>query len=403
MKIKKLEYHDQKYQWKLEPVEFSENINLFVGVSGSGKTRILRAINNLKSIVKGDSFEGVTWNVSFLTSDNIKYHWSGEFAEKENTDFLYSDSEEKDKFKIVSETLQCNDTTIFERKKDEIIFNGNKMPKLSPFESVIKLLKQEDTIFPINKEWDKLILTDLENQFFRYALYAKGLDSEMEKSKEKLKKNNLSFLELKELDIPSIVNKLILISKLFPEKFAEIKNIFTTIFPNVSDIKIETDKDLSQPILEEEESISEYRLKNNLFILKHQEDSIFRIKEKGCETWIENISSGMLKTLIYLTEIYTSPDNSVILIDEFENSLGVNCMDSVTDLILEREDLQFILTSHHPYVINNIGPAYWKIVTRQGGLVTVKNAEDFHISKSRQKAFIDLINVLDNEDEDWED
>lgn len=403
MKIKKLEYHDQKYQWKLEPVEFSENINLFVGVSGSGKTRILRAINNLKSIVKGDSFEGVTWNVSFLTSDNIKYHWSGEFAEKENTDFFYSDSEEKDKFKIISETLQCNDTTIFERKKDEIIFNGNKMPKLSPFESVIKLLKQEDTIFPINKEWDKLILTDLENQFFRYALYAKGLDSEMEKSKEKLKKNNLSFLELKELDIPSIVNKLILISKLFPEKFAEIKNIFTTIFPNVSDIKIETDKDLSQPILEEEESISEYRLKNNLFILKHQEDSIFRIKEKGCETWIENISSGMLKTLIYLTEIYTSPDNSVILIDEFENSLGVNCMDSVTDLILEREDLQFILTSHHPYVINNIGPAYWKIVTRQGGLVTVKNAEDFHISKSRQKAFIDLINVLDNEDEDWED
>jgi hypothetical protein len=41
-------------------------------------------------------------------------------------------------------------------------------------------------------------------------------------------------------------------------------------------------------------------------------------------------------------------------------------------------------------------------VTRKGSLLTVKNAKDFHIPASRQKAFIDLINVLE-EDEDLED
>nr|WP_293102352.1 hypothetical protein [Okeania sp. SIO2F4] len=52
--------------------------------------------------------------------------------------------------------------------------------------------------------------------------------------------------------------------------------------------------------------------------------------------WIlsPHISSGMLKTLMYISELYLSPEGSVILIDEFENSLGVNCLDSVTDLIL---------------------------------------------------------------------
>lgn len=102
---------------------------------------------------------------------------------------------------------------------------------------------------------------------------------------------------------------------------------------------------------------------------------------------------------MYISELYLSPDDCVILIDEFENSLGINCLDNVTDLILSNRKSQFIITSHHPYVINNISPAYWKIVTRKGSLVTVKDAKDFHIPDSRQKAFIDLINVLQNEED----
>jgi recombinational DNA repair ATPase RecF len=50
MKINKLEYCDLEYQWQLEAVEFSPNLNLLVGVSGAGKTRILQAIRNLKAI-----------------------------------------------------------------------------------------------------------------------------------------------------------------------------------------------------------------------------------------------------------------------------------------------------------------------------------------------------------------
>jgi AAA15 family ATPase/GTPase len=62
----------------------------------------------------------------------------------------------------------------------------------------------------------------------------------------------------------------------------------------------------------------------------------------------------MFKTLMYIAEIYLSPEGAVVLIDEFENSLGSNCIDAVTDILTERQDLQFIITSHHPYIIKLI-------------------------------------------------
>ncbi|WP_265264962.1 hypothetical protein [Spirulina subsalsa] len=42
-------------------------------------------------------------------------------------------------------------------------------------------------------------------------------------------------------------------------------------------------------------------------------------------------------------------------------------------------------------------------IKKQGSLVTVKDAADFHISASRQKAFIDLINLLKDDDQDEEE
>jgi predicted ATPase len=164
-------------------------------------------------------------------------------------------------------------------------------------------------------------------------------------------------------------------------RFESIKNRFKEIFENIDDIYAiivdsGEDNELHQIY------INEIIKKENVRLVLNQDD----------------LSSGMLKTFWHLAEIYLSPRNSVILIDEFENSLGVNCLDSITEELTDSDhQLQFIITSHHPYVINNIRPSHWKIVTRQGGEVTVKSAEDFHISPSRQKAYIDLINVLEDD------
>lgn len=372
MQIKKLEYYDDEYKWKLEEVNFLPNLNLLVGVSGVGKTRILRAIYSLKSIANGASLNGVKWNVSFIADNNLEYTWCGEFETRENTISIYETSEEDEQVKLISEQLVCNnENVIIERKDSEIIFNGSKTPKLSPFESVVELLKQEDKIAPVKESLDKIILAD-----------SGSVDTTWRLPVSILKRfENASLSTLQESGL-SVLKKLSILYRTLPEEFNKIKESFISVFPNVSDIKFETIKDDNIPI-----SLSKLL----------QEFTTLSIKEKGVEDWIENISSGMLKTLMYISELYLAPENCIILIDEFENSLGVNCLDSVTELVLNNKKLQFIITSHHPYIINNVSPAYWKIVTRKAGLVTIKDSKDFHISESRQKAFIDLINVLEDE------
>ncbi|WP_200888884.1 AAA family ATPase [Aphanizomenon flos-aquae] len=162
--------------------------------------------------------------------------------------------------------------------------------------------------------------------------------------------------------------------------FQGIKERFINIFEQVEDIKIEQDED-------EEKILDTY--------IKTQAPPTIKIKERGVNHWISQkyISSGMYKTLMQISECYFAPEGSMMLIDEFENSLGVNCIDVLSDLLAENRNLQFIITSHHPYIINKVGMEHWKIVTRKGGVVTAKDAKDFGLGKSRHEAFMQLINL----------
>lgn len=372
MQIKKLKYYDNEYKWDLKEVNFLPNLNLLVGVSGVGKTRILRAIHSLKVIANGASLNGVKWDVCFIADNNLEYTWSGEFETKESTISIDENQEENDQVKLINEKLTCsNKKVLVERQNSEIIFDGNRTPKLSPFESVVELLKQEDQISPVKESLDKIILADSESVDKVWRLPVSIF--------KKFENSSISALQQSGLPAPI---KLAILYRTLPEEFNKIKEAFISIFPNVLDIKIEAMKDEDIPI-----ALSK--------ILR--EATIVSIKEKGTKSWIENISSGMMKALMYISELYLAPENCIILIDELENSLGVNCLDDITEIVLDNRKSQFIITSHHPYIINNISPAYWKIVTRKAGLVTVKDSEYFHISESRQKAFIDLINVLEDE------
>jgi predicted ATPase len=127
----------------------------------------------------------------------------------------------------------------------------------------------------------------------------------------------------------------------------------------------------------------------------------FNIKENN--EWIsqERMSSGMLRTLVHLIDISLAPPGSVILIDEFENSLGINCMPEMTDFVMSKAPLiQFILSSHHPYIISKIPQKTWKLVSRKGGRVIVKNANDIAQlqTASRLNKFIQLANLPEYEE-----
>ena len=131
---------------------------------------------------------------------------------------------------------------------------------------------------------------------------------------------------------------------------------------------------------------------------------ILEILEKGSKKWIPQnlISSGMYITLTYLIEISSAPSGSVFVVDEFENSLGINCMPQLTELILDKSpELQFILTSHHPYIINNIPWETWQLVSRTNGTIRSRKALDIPTlnTASSLDKFTQLINLFEYEDE----
>lgn len=375
MYIKSLIYEDQSTDWKLELIEFKP-LTLLVGVSGVGKTQILRAILNLIQISRGSSLNGLKWDIEFRTSTKHHYKWCGEFENKgfapEFLNKFLDDEDEKDKPYIENEKLYINEVLIVNRDRNGIIFNHEKTVKLSQQESVISLLKEEEQIKDIHESFKRILFDNNAGDGSRFDKV--GIDTEIESKSNKYK----DLKAIRNSD-ENIKTKLCLLYKNQKKSFKEIRGHFIAIFPHIEDIRIE-------PISNEYKKLPIY-FREFLFI---------QIKEKNVSHWIDEykISSGMLRTLMHISELYLCADDTVILIDEFENSLGINCINQITRSILASErNLQFIITSHHPYIINDIGFPHWKIVTRKGSTVTAIDAEKFGIGKSKHQAFTQLVNL----------
>lgn len=370
MKIETFEYHDKSRDWKLEKTSFSD-LNLLVGVSGVGKTQILNALLNLKKIAEGESINGVKWDIEFTTNENQQYRWSGEFEVKEIGEidkFIYIGSEVKhteNKFEIIFESVFKDGIQIVERNKEGIYYNDKITPKLTPSKSALNLLEREDNIKPATYEFWKI-----QNSALPYTINDNGVLSLFEFDSKLDSFEKLQMIQFE------VWLKLSFVYRSYPLIFSKIKERFIEIFPQVTDLTYE---------------IKKYEVKSKIVGYY----SVLMIKEKDVSNWIDQnqMSSGMLRTLHHIAELYLCPNGSVILIDEFENSLGVNCIDVITeDILTQNRDLQFIITSHHPYIINNIPPKYWKIVQRKGGVVSTHDAASLGLSDSNHEAFIQLIN-----------
>lgn len=372
MRIEHFTYRNNALDWQLERTSFGD-LTLLVGISGVGKTQILHALYDLKRIAEGKSRNGIEWDVEFSAIDGDRYRWSGEFEVRDrglrDAFPFVSDEDEgaRDKPVILAERLEQSGNMIVDRRGDEIRFQGQRIPKLTPSKSIIALLEEEDSIRPTTDAFRRIVYSDHAGPPGR-MLHLHFSFKELETRYQDLDR-------IRDSDLPTLT-KLALVYRRHSDLFASISDRFIDIFPQVEAIKIEPLGEMSSPPW-------------------LAETPILQIRERNVGNWIEQdkISSGMLRVITHIAELYLWPEGTVILIDEFENSLGVNCIDVITDDLLRQDRrLQFILTSHHPYIINNISPKYWKVVTRKGGMVRTRDAAELRIGTSHHDAFLQLIN-----------
>ncbi len=341
-------------------------------MSGVGKTQILKAIFDLKRIANGESLDGVAWDIIFQVDENEhEYHWQGEFATTGTGDidkFLDEKYKAKHPSKIMQEYLSLNDTEIIKRNQTETVFNGSKLPiKLLAAQSAIKSLSENESVMPIQANFNKILRSDL------IAMFPEMLASLFSTQFYSLLIQYRTLESIRNSDL-SIYFRLALAYKNAPDVFEKIKQHFIGMFPQVVDVKLD--------------------FLNRKNLQPHFARFPFlQLKERGIKSWIKEISDGMFKSFLLIGDVYLCSAGTVILMDEFENSLGVNCIDIFENIPYESYDLQFIITSHHPYIINNVPMLDWKIVTRKGSVVTVKDASQFNLGKSKHTAFNQLLQL----------
>lgn len=369
MRINSLWYRDNAQKWEVSEMDFFD-LTLLVGGSGVGKTQILKAILSLKNIANGNALNSVEWNISF-DSLGKTYRWEGKFEVKFVNNFNWQSYKNKSfKPKIEEEKIYLEENLLAQKKNDILIFEDKEMPKLRPTESIISIFREEEAILPAFEGLKKISFRDHTvkdvNKYYHVTDY-KSFFSEY---------NTLE--EIRNSDLDTIL-KLSCLYQNEPTVFNKIVESYKDVFPQVEKIRIE-------PTLDSPE----------INTSGGNPPIVIQFKEKGVNRWIpqSQLSSGMFRTFLHISEMFLLSDGTVVLIDEFENSLGVNCIDVLTeDLLFENNRLQFIATSHHPYIINKIPYEYWKIVTRKGGVIKTHNAQEFDLGASSHERFMNLINL----------
>ncbi len=374
--ILSFEYEDLDTGWKLEPVEF-DALNLLVGPSGVGKTRILEALLNVRRLALRGVYElpSSRWDLT-LGHEDLSYRWQGElrvtFSRRRNGS---ASREPETDGHIVWEKVERNGEVLVDRSADSFQFQSRSLPSLNRHNSAVYLLAEELELIPV--------VAALESFRELKELWIFGAVSSVSEAEQVRKELDGSLDELMASHLIPFL-KLYVLQTDHPEVFERLCGDFKDVFPGVSELRVATPDELNVLPRQDEHFMTE--------------KLVLALHERGVGPWItyKAWSTGMLKTLIFLIETALAPDGTVFLIDELENGLGVNCLPEIAGRMLEGLDrVQFIATSHHPRVINEIPMRRWKLVTRQGSRVQVISTDDIPSLQrsSRLEHFTQLLNA----------
>jgi predicted ATPase len=368
MRLLEYEYRDQEEEkeggWIFTKVEFKK-VNLMVGDTGTGKTRFLNSIFNLgRQVVHKELDQNGFWKIKFGIGQKI-FSFELNIIINDKSEFVIKEE-------ILKELKESVEIILVSRDQASFIFNDKELPKLSSNSSCISLLKEEESILEIYEAFSTILRRTFSlegnNSYLSYQVLPIHVLKRIEAEP------NLKRLFHSQL---SLNVKLYVVKKMFPTLFNKIEEQYKSIFPFINEMKVV------------DSIVSEFDVPGLM--------PAFLIKEKNVSKWISlpELSSGMKKVLMILSDLILFPQNGIYLIDEYENSLGISAINFFPDLINSLEQsIQFILTSHHPYIINKISYENWFIFNRVGSKVSIFFGEEVkqRFSKSKQEAFIQLLN-----------
>jgi AAA15 family ATPase/GTPase len=371
MKIESIYHYDSRTNVKIDTVSFNR-FNVLVGISGAGKTSIIQALLAVVQILKGRSAVSEEWLIKFSDCSSNLIEWSGRYSDESEVD------EDGDEYaELLEEKVVLNGKVLLSKSERKITYDGVELPSLDKNKSSIYLLREDLKLSEIHKALDSIIIVDSNSKSYSDPRGIIAINTTLDrriKNEDEVIKKSINKLSQKYNEM-NCRDRIYYAQIYDPKKFSDFEFCFSSIFPEVKKIKPQLISSLIAP----------GNTAENEFVLLYLELDDDVVVRQG------DISSGMFKSMMILSELMFGSSQSSIIIDEVENSLGINCLPDVLEE-LKMSDNQVIITTHHPRIINNIEPDYWKIVTRNNGVIVANDAAQFATSTSNHDKFIQLIN-----------
>lgn len=363
MKIQWIEFQNLDTGLKIERINFNRDVTLLVGLSGAGKTQILNAVEYSLRLAVDKEIELKPYKVGIgFQIQKETYEWFYEINQASEDGIL----EEEPSYEFIEEKLIKNGITVFCREGATVEIRGYaKVPYPKKKESLILQYSDDEKFASLAAEMRKMysVETDLA---VRGAIRSESFSKLKNRVEETWKREKQP--DFKTFSHLPVAMKIYIAKKYYYEK------MYVPIFEAVKELFIEI----------EDIDVVEDRTR---------EAYLVSIQVYGKKILQYDISNGMLKTIYYIVELYTMSENSMVLIDEFENGLGVNCIDVLAELMLSnRSDLQYIITSHHPKIIGAIDENKWKIIDRDIDVIKNIDGDKYGIGNSQHDAYFNLIN-----------
>ncbi|OQY43458.1 MAG: hypothetical protein B6247_31665 [Candidatus Parabeggiatoa sp. nov. 2] len=152
MPITRFKFTDKKENWHLEET-FFDNLNLLLGISGVGKTKILKALEFVCQVATESKckLNGEAWEIGFKYAGQ-EYQWKFESSlVKPNFSHFAQPKQSSILFEEVVKKEGDKSTTLLKRNDSSFLLNNEEIPALRQNESAINLLSQIETIRPIHQ------------------------------------------------------------------------------------------------------------------------------------------------------------------------------------------------------------------------------------------------------------
>ena len=363
VRVKWIEFKNIETGLEIKKINFFDDITLLVGLSGVGKTQVLNAVEYSLNLALRDDIIMRPYYVNIgIEIDNDIYTWIYKI-EKDNKSELILENETE--YCIKYEKLLKNEKLIFERNFDKIDVVGyDKVPQPKKNESLLSQYSEDKAFEQLINGIRKLYSVETELAV-RGGISTDNFNRIKARVSELIDKNpRIPFSSFSHLPV---AEKIYIVKKYYQDIYIKIFDAVKELFMEIEDIDVVEDKS--------------------------RELYLVAIKVYGRTLLQNDISNGMLKTIYYIVELYTMSKDSLVLIDEFENGLGVNCIDLLSEILLyDRKDIQYIITSHHPKIINGIDQSRWKIIDRDRMIVMNSDSDSYGIGNSQHEAYFNLIN-----------